>query len=66
MLAEHELNERLGQEELEQIRSCNLAMRKQILGAETKSAQAKNKAKQAYHDDTEDIQRQFLEQDRMQ
>lgn len=47
-LTEHELHERMMQEELEALAAGNLAMRKQILGAQNKQTSIKDKAKNAY------------------
>lgn len=47
-LAEHELKERISQEELEAINAQNLSMRKQILLSQQKQQQVKNKARNNY------------------
>lgn len=65
-LAEHELKERIKREELECLVSSNLQMRRAALICQQRETSVKDKARQAYISDTEDIQRQFCDQDRKQ
>jgi len=61
-LSTHELEERRQQEELEQIRQENLAMRETIRQATEKSKQVREKAKNAYISETLEYQERFREQ----
>ncbi len=64
-LAAHELEERRQQEELEQIRQENLAMREQIRSASLCTLQTKTKARQDYVNETLAFQEKFREQARV-
>ena len=54
------------QEELETLTSTNLSMRKQIMLAQNRVTNIKEKAKCQYILDTNEMQKQFQEQDRVQ
>ena len=64
-LSSHELDERRQQEELEQIRLENMAMREQIRNATLTKEKAKTKAKQDYCTETLSFQEKFREQARL-
>ena len=64
-LSTHELEERRQQEELEQIRQENAAMREQIRQATMAATKTKTKAKTGYINDTVAYQDKFREQGRI-
>ena len=64
-LSSHELEERKQQEELEQIRQENIAMREQIRSATLSKEKTKTKAKQDYCNETLSFQEKFREQARL-
>ena len=64
-LAAHELEERRQQEELEQIRMENMAMREQIRQASLSTLQTKTKARQDYVNETLAFQEKFRDQSRL-
>lgn len=51
-VTENEIKERAMREELEAIQSANLQMRRTILESQSKENQVKDKARQAYVEDT--------------
>jgi len=61
VLAAHELEERKQQEELEQIRQENLAMREQVRNATLNTEKTKTKAKKDYVNETMVFQEKFRE-----